>query len=98
MVPQLSLRLALVLSFGITSPPYWNLKDYGDSDEEIGSGGYEKYLAELRRVWAECYKKGSDDAILVVNINSRRVKGKFYPIAMDIASSMEEWDLWDHNI
>lgn len=86
------------VDFFITSPPYWNLKDYGDSDEEIGSGSYEEYLAELGEVWSQCYKKGSEDAILVVNVNSRRVKGKFYPIAMDIAASMKEWELWDHNI
>ena len=86
------------VDFFVTSPPYWNLKDYGDSDEEIGSGSYAEYLEELKMVWAECYKKASEDAILVVNVNSRRVKGVFYPIAMDIASSMEGWELWDHNI
>jgi DNA modification methylase len=82
----------------VTSPPYWNLKDYGDSDEEIGAGSYEEYLDDLNRVWDECYRVCDDDAVLVININSRRSKGEFYPIAFDIVARMQGWRFWDHNI
>lgn len=82
----------------VTSPPYWNLKDYGDSDDEIGAGSYEEYLKELGEVWAECYRVCADDGVMVVNINSRRVKGEFYPIAFDIVARMNDWKFWDHNI
>mgnify|MGYP002402584864 CR=1 FL=1 len=81
----------------VTSPPYWNLKSYGARDE-IGQSSYSDYLADLNRVWQQCYRCAADNAVLVVNVNSRRHKKKFYPIAMDIANSMEGWQLWDHVI
>ncbi|MEO7367108.1 MAG: site-specific DNA-methyltransferase [Gemmatimonadaceae bacterium] len=39
----------------VTSPPYWNLKEYEHSDEQMGDiNQYEEFLIELDRVWAEC--------------------------------------------
>lgn len=39
----------------VTSPPYWNLKEYEHSDEQMGDiHQYEEFLVELDRVWAEC--------------------------------------------
>ena len=82
----------------VTSPPYWNLKNYGHS-EQIGAGGYREYLARLGRVWLECYQKGTDASVLVVMVNSRRVGGQFYPIAHDIIAQMPRgWILWDEII
>ena len=86
------------VDFIITSPPYWNLKDYGESTEEVGSGTYSEYIESLNQVWRECARVASDNAILAVNINSRRVKGRLYPIAFDIVANIEGWELWDHNI
>ena len=37
----------------ITSPPYWQLKDYG-SDDQIGfNDSYEEYINNLNLVWQE---------------------------------------------
>ena len=81
----------------VTSPPYWNLKDYGHSDQ-IGDSGYEEYLERLAKVWDECFRKGTEGAVLVVNVNSRRHKKRFYPIAFDLARTVRGWRLWDHLI
>jgi len=37
----------------ITSPPYWNMVDYG-FDGQLGQCSYEKYLMQLLEVWSEC--------------------------------------------
>ena len=38
----------------ITSPPYWQLKDYG-SEQQIGfHDDYETYVNHLNLVWKEC--------------------------------------------
>lgn len=87
-----------VVDFIITSPPYWNLKDYGSSEHEIGESGYNEYLDDLSRVWAECYRVARNGAVLIINVNSRRSKGVFYPIDFDIVRTMKEWTFWDHNI
>lgn len=85
------------VNFFITSPPYWNLKDYG-SDAQIGRGEYDAYLDDLAKVFDECYRCAADNAVLVVNVNSRRHKKRFYPIAFDIAARLRGWRLWDHVI
>ena len=40
----------------LTSPPYWTLKEYRDSDGQMGHiAGYEAFLQELDKVWEHCY-------------------------------------------
>lgn len=40
----------------LTSPPYWTLKKYRDSDGQLGDvQDYEQFLAELERVWEKCF-------------------------------------------
>src|SRR5262245_56319002 len=79
----------------ITSPPYWNLKDYGGPSGSIGHSSYRAYLDRLNIVWDECFARSRDDAALVINANTRRHQKTFYPIPLDIASSMRRWKLWD---
>lgn len=41
----------------VTSPPYWTLKEYRDSDGQMGHiEGYEEFLTELDKVWSHCYR------------------------------------------
>jgi DNA modification methylase len=40
----------------LTSPPYWTLKEYRDSDGQLGHvSDYETFLTELDRVWTNCF-------------------------------------------
>lgn len=41
----------------LTSPPYWTLKPYRESEGQMGAiADYERFLAELDRVWAHCHR------------------------------------------
>jgi DNA modification methylase len=41
----------------ITSPPYWTLKEYRDSEGQMGHiEEYEEFLTELDKVWAHCFR------------------------------------------
>ena len=41
----------------LTSPPYWTLKEYRDSEGQMGHiEDYEQFLAQLDMVWAHCYR------------------------------------------
>ncbi len=41
----------------VTSPPYWNLKKYGDHDSQLGNiENYEAFLHELNKVWQNCFR------------------------------------------
>lgn len=41
----------------VTSPPYWTLKEYEANEDQLGAiNDYESFLAELDKVWAECFR------------------------------------------
>jgi DNA modification methylase len=41
----------------VTSPPYWTLKEYRDSEGQMGHiENYDEFLAELDKVWAHCFR------------------------------------------
>ena len=55
----------------VTSPPYWNLKDY-ESDNQIGyKENYATYLSRMMQVWEECAKCLHDDGVFIININTK---------------------------
>lgn len=41
----------------VTSPPYWNLKRYNESDNQLGHiDDYETFLLQLNKVWSEAHR------------------------------------------
>lgn len=62
----------------ITSPPYWQLKDYG-SDNQIGfHHSYENYINNLNLVWKECYRTLHNGCRLCVNIGDQFARSVYY--------------------
>jgi len=62
----------------ITSPPYWQLKDYG-SDSQIGfNDSYEKYINHLNLVWNESFRVLEDGCRLCVNIGDQFARAVYY--------------------
>jgi site-specific DNA-methyltransferase (adenine-specific) len=62
----------------ITSPPYWQLKDYG-SDNQIGfNDSYENYINNLNLVWAECFRVLHDGCRLCINIGDQFARSVYY--------------------
>jgi len=87
-----------VVDLVFTSPPYWMIKDY-DHENQIGlEPSYQLYLERLNKVWDECYRVTKDNAILAINIGTKRHLGQFYPIGMDIYKNMKKWKLLDRLI
>jgi len=66
----------------VCSPPYWTLKEYRNTEGQLGHvSEYKTFLAELDRVWAECYRvlvPGGRLIIVVgdVCLSRRRNKGR----------------------
>ncbi|MGI6724783.1 MAG: DNA methyltransferase [Christensenellales bacterium] len=62
----------------ITSPPYWQLKDYG-ADGQIGfNDSYENYINNLNLVWKECHRVLSDGCKLCINIGDQFARSVYY--------------------
>ncbi|TFH31146.1 MAG: site-specific DNA-methyltransferase [Promethearchaeota archaeon] len=51
----------------VTSPPYWNVRDYGS--EQIGFGqNYQEYISALNRVWTECLRVLQPNGKICINV------------------------------
>lgn len=62
----------------ITSPPYWQLKDYG-TNQQIGyNESYESYINNLNLVWKECYRVLHPGCRLCINIGDQFARSVYY--------------------
>jgi len=62
----------------VTSPPYWQLKDYG-SDNQIGyNQNYQNYINNLNLVWNECYRILEKGCRLCINIGDQFARSVYY--------------------
>ncbi len=62
----------------ITSPPYWQLKDYGN-ERQIGfHDTYEQYINNLNLVWKECHRVLHQGCRLCVNIGDQFARSVYY--------------------
>lgn len=72
LVPNESVHLV------ITSPPYWQLKDYG-TDIQIGyHESYERYINNLNLVWKECHRVLHPGCRLCINIGDQFARSVYY--------------------
>ncbi len=62
----------------VTSPPYWQLKDY-EAENQIGfNDSYEDYINNLNLVWQECYRVLSDGCRMCINIGDQFARSVYY--------------------
>lgn len=62
----------------ITSPPYWQLKDYGTENQIGYHENYETYINNLNLVWKECYRVLDNGCRLCVNIGDQFARAVYY--------------------
>jgi len=62
----------------ITSPPYWQLKDYGNSKQIGFDNTYEDYINNLNLVWNECYRALENGCRLCINIGDQFARSVYY--------------------
>lgn len=62
----------------VTSPPYWQLKDYGSENQLGFHDSYESYINKLNLVWKECYRVLHKGCRLCVNIGDQFARSVYY--------------------
>jgi DNA modification methylase len=62
----------------ITSPPYWQLKDYGNGGQIGFNDSYEDYINNLNLVWKECYGVLHNGCRFCVNIGDQFARSVYY--------------------
>ncbi len=62
----------------ITSPPYWQLKDYGSEDQIGFNDSYESYINNLNLVWKESFRVLHNGCRLCINIGDQFARSVYY--------------------
>ena len=62
----------------ITSPPYWQLKDYGNGKQIGYDDSYEEYINNLSLVWKECHRILHEGCRLCVNVGDQFARSVYY--------------------
>jgi len=71
-VPEESVHLI------VTSPPYWQLKDYGNGKQIGFDDSYEDYINNLNLVWNQCHRVLHKGCRLCVNIGDQFARSVYY--------------------
>lgn len=62
----------------VTSPPYWQLKDYGPKEQIGYNDSYQDYINNLNLVWNECHRVLHKGCRLCVNIGDQFARAVYY--------------------
>jgi len=62
----------------VTSPPYWQLKDYGHKNQIGYDHSYEEYINNLNLVWKESHRVLHDGCRLCINIGDQFARAVYY--------------------
>lgn len=72
MIPNNSVQLI------VTSPPYWQLKDYGTKGQIGFNDTYEQYINNLNIVWSECHRVLCNGCRMCINIGDQFARSAYY--------------------
>ena len=81
----------------ITSPPYFDMKDYG-SENQVGFGqSYQGYLNDLKDIFGQIYKITENDGSLWIIIDSFKRENQVVTLPFDLSNKLKEigWLLQD---
>lgn len=84
-----------IIDVTVTSPPYFDMKDYG-YDEQIGFGqNYDEYLEDLHKVFSNVFECTKETGTLWVIIDVFRKNGETIPLPFDFANKIKSigWKL-----
>lgn len=62
----------------VTSPPYWQLKDYGHKEQIGYNDTYEDYINNLNLVWDECFRVLHKGCRLCINVGDQFARSVYY--------------------
>lgn len=79
-----------IIDVTITSPPYFDMKDYGNKNQ-IGYGQtYQEYLDELKGIFLQIYERTKTNGTLWVIIDTLNRNGQVIPLPFDFSAKIQE--------
>ena len=73
-----------IADLAITSPPFWNIEDYGPEKNQLGKVPYEPFLFALGLIIHNCYNALKDNSMMAIETNDFRYKNHFYTYHADV--------------
>ncbi len=74
----------------VTSPPYWNMKKYGDVDNQTGYyQSYDEYLDDIKKTFEGVYNVSKESASLFVIVDTMKRNGRMLRLPDDISDILE---------
>lgn len=73
----------------VTSPPYWDMKQYGEVEQTGFRQSYDAYLDDIERTFENIYALSKNTATLYVNSDTLKRDGKIVRLPDDIATRLE---------
>ncbi|MGN7384079.1 DNA-methyltransferase [Paenibacillus sp. SAFN-117] len=74
----------------VTSPPYWNMKKYGDIESQTGyKQSYKEYLTDIRKTFQGVYDISKDTSSLFVIVDTMKRNGRMVRLPDDISNELE---------
>jgi len=75
-----------IIALTVTSPPYFNAKNYSDNDSDVNIGknkDYQQYLSRIKLYLKEIYRLTTEGGIVVWNTSPVIYKGQRFMIPQD---------------
>jgi DNA modification methylase len=81
----------------ITSPPYFDLKDYGSKNQIGLNQSYPDYLQDLKKVFSSVFQTTKSNGTLWIILDTFRKNGEVIPLPFDVAKILKDigWKLQD---
>ncbi|MEW5924979.1 MAG: site-specific DNA-methyltransferase [Candidatus Zixiibacteriota bacterium] len=77
----------------ITSPPYYDLKNYANKKRELGHHqSYDEFINEIQGILSQCYGLSKKNATLWLIIDTIRKDGTVYTLPFDIQKALNNSD------
>ena len=85
--------------FCLTSPPYFNLEDYGSEPEQLGKlGSYEDFLNGLQQIINNCYRALKEETFIAWEVNDFRIDKEFIIFHADVINLFRKAGFLIHDI
>ena len=78
------------IDFIVFSPPYWNLRDYGEKKQIGKFQSYEEYISSMKETFNECYKVLKEGRFMAINIGTVVSKEGMKFVCGDFVKTCEE--------
>ena len=81
-----------------TSPPYWNMRDYGHEDQ-LGLSDFDVFVKDLSIHFDDCMRVLKPTGSLFVNLGDKIEDGQYYPLSHSFGIEMKKrgW-IWNDTI